>query len=132
MSGNRKRLTPGNSGRTAGTIPEGRRFQPGQSGNPSGRPKGVASAFRKIVDPEAAAASLLEIAESAPKPEQRIAAWRELLDRGYGKAPAFAAMEGSDPLELGAIAGEIQAIADELRERDELRARRDEKQAASG
>lgn len=48
------------------------------------------------------------------KPSERIAAWRELADRGYGKAPAFAAIEGGDPLELSAIAAEVQAIADEL------------------
>jgi hypothetical protein len=51
------------------------------------------------------------------KPAERIAAWRELADRGYGKAPAFAAIESADPLELDAIAGEVQAIADELRAR---------------
>jgi hypothetical protein len=43
-----------------------------------------------------------------------VAVCKELADRGYGKAPAFAAIEGSDPLELGAIAQEIQSIADEL------------------
>jgi len=31
-----------------------------------------------------------------------------------GKAPAFAAIETADPLELGEIAREIQGIADEL------------------
>ena len=107
-------------------MPIGRRFQPGQSGNPGGRPKGVASAFRQIFDPERAARALLDLAENAPKPETRIAAWRELLDRGYGKAPAFAAIEGSDPLELDAIAAEIQGIA------DELRARRDERATQEG
>jgi hypothetical protein len=50
---------------------------------------------------------------------ERIAAVRELSDRGWGKAPAFAAIEGSDPLELGAIAQEIQSIADELAARRE-------------
>jgi len=107
-------------------MPVGRPFQRGQSGNPGGRPKGVASAFRQIVDPERAAMALLELAEHAPKPETRIAAWRELLDRGYGKAPAFAAIEGTDPLELDAIAAEIQGIA------DELRARRDERATGGG
>ena len=43
--------------------------------------------------PEEAARGLLEIAHTAKRPADRIAAWRELLDRGYGKAPAFAAME---------------------------------------
>ena len=63
---------------------------------------------------------LLEIAES-PKAHNRdrVAATRELLDRGWGKAPAFAAMEADDPLELSEIAREIQQIADELAARRE-------------
>ena len=58
---------------------------------------------------------LLEIAEN-PKAHNRdrVAACRELLDRGWGKAPAFAAMEADDPLELAEIAREVQQIADEL------------------
>ena len=52
----------------------------------------------------------------------RVAAVRELLDRGWGKAPAFAAMEADDPLELGPIAREIQEIADELSARREAKA----------
>jgi hypothetical protein len=65
---------------------------------------------------------LVDVAnDSRAKPSERIAAVRELADRGWGKAPAFAAMEGADPLELGAIAGEIQAIADELAARRDAR-----------
>ena len=60
------------------------------------------------------------------KPMERVAIVRELLDRGYGKAPAFAAIEGGDPLELSAIAAEIQGIA------DELAARRDAREAPTG
>ena len=45
-----------------------------------------------------------------------MAAIRELFDRGWGKAPVFAAIEG-DPLELSAIAQEVQWIADELARR---------------
>jgi hypothetical protein len=37
-----------------------------------------------------------------------------LLDRGWGKAPAFAAVEGGDPLELDDVSREIQRITDEL------------------
>ena len=48
-------------------------------------------------------------------------ATRELFDRGWGKAPAFAAMEADDPLELSEIAREIQTIADELAARREAR-----------
>jgi hypothetical protein len=44
----------------------------------------------------------------------RIAATRELLDRGWGKPPAFAAIEGADPLEQDAVAQEIRAVMAEL------------------
>lgn len=104
-------------------MPEGKRFQPGQSGNPSGRPKGIAKAFRETLkDPGEAAAGLLEIARGevpGVKPGERIAAWRELLDRGYGKAASFAAIEGADPLDLDDVAREIHAIADQLAARRE-------------
>jgi Family of unknown function (DUF5681) len=100
----------------------GNGFKPGQSGNPGGRSKGVARTVREACggSPERLAHVLLEIAED-PKAHKRdrVAAVRELLDRGWGKAPAFAAMEGEDPLELGLIAEEIQGIADELRARRE-------------
>ena len=65
---------------------------------------------------------LLDIAENPKaRDRDRIAAYRELLDRGWGKAPAFAAVDGQDPLELGPIAAEVQAIADELRARREAK-----------
>jgi hypothetical protein len=82
---------------------------------------------REATDPVALVAILLEVAnDSRAKASERIAAVRELLDRGYGKAPAFAAIEGNDPLELSAIAAEIQSIA------DELAARRETREAPSG
>ena len=110
-----------------GAIPIGRRFQPGSSGNPGGRPKGIASAVRARVTPEEMVEGWLEIArDPRAKAAERISAWRELADRGYGKAPAFAAIESADPLELDAIAAEVQAIA------DELRARRDAREAPEG
>jgi hypothetical protein len=102
----------------------GHGFKPGQSGNPGGRPKGVARTVREVCggSPLRLAQGLLEIAEN-PKANNRdrVAAYRELLDRGWGKAPAFAAMDASDPLELDDIAREIQQIADELRARREAR-----------
>ena len=95
----------------------GNGFKPGQSGNPGGRPKGIARTVRETCggSPERLAQVLLEIAENPKgRDRDRIAACSELLDRGWGKAPAFAAMEAEDPLELSAIAQEIQGIADEL------------------
>ena len=64
------------------------------------------------------AQGLLEIAEDrTARNADRVAAYRELLDRGWGKAPAFASIEGGDPLEMDEVSREIQAIADELRAR---------------
>ena len=90
-------------------------WKPGQSGNPTGRPKGVARVFRESTDPAQAAEAILAIAhDPKAKPLEKLAAWRELLDRGYGKAPAFAAIEGADPLEQDAVAQEIRAVMAEL------------------
>ena len=87
--------------------PIGRPFQPGQSGNPGRPAQGIARAFRDaMVRPEEAARGLLEIARTAKRPADRIAAWRELLDRAHGKAPAFAVIEADDPPEPGEIARE--------------------------
>ena len=103
------------------TVENLRPWKPGQSGNPSGRPKGIAKAFREAVkDPAELAALLLEIAQDErQKTSDRIAAMRELLDRGYGKAASFAAIEGADPLEIDDITREVAAIFDEMRERRE-------------
>ncbi|KQO94643.1 DUF5681 domain-containing protein [Methylobacterium sp. Leaf91] len=62
-------------------------FQPGQSGNPGGRPKAsarVRDAAR--VHTEAALAVLVEIALEGESEAARVAAANSILDRGYGKA----------------------------------------------
>ena len=50
----------------------------------------------------------------APKAHSRdrIAAAREVLDRGWGKAVGFADIEGADPLGQGEVEAEIGSIAD--------------------
>jgi hypothetical protein len=55
------------------------------------------------------------------RPLRERARYRALLDRGCGKAPAFAYMEAGDPLELSDVAREIQEIADELQARREAK-----------
>lgn len=63
---------------------------------------------------------LLEIAlDPKARDRDRIAAARELLDRGWGKAVGFADIDGANPLEHDEVAAEIQSIAEALRrERD--------------
>jgi hypothetical protein len=108
---------------SAGTVrPIGRPFKPGQSGNPGGRPKGVASTVREVCggDPSHLAALLLEIARGGSvngkpaRPADQIRATELLLAYGWGKPPATSAPEGYDPLEVDSMVAEARAIADEL------------------
>ena len=106
----------------------GRPFQPGQSGNPGGRPRGAAAIAREVCggSPEKLASALLGIVEDPnARARDRIAAAAELWDRGWGKPPAYAAIEAENPLGLSAVDEEIAAIAETLaKERDELAAKR--------
>ena len=61
-------------------------FQPGQSGNPGGRPKAAArvrDAAREHT--ETALAVLVKIATEGESETARVAAANAILDRGYGK-----------------------------------------------
>ena len=66
------------SAKTRGLIP----FKPGQSGNPGGRPKGLGTKAREYGDK---CIEVLADALDSDDVKTRIAAARELLDRGYGK-----------------------------------------------
>ena len=82
-------LPAANSGGTAARIPDGRRFAPGQSGNPHGRPKRdleiAALAREHTAD---ALAALAEIMSDRKAPSSaRVAAAVAMLDRGYGRSP---------------------------------------------
>jgi hypothetical protein len=63
-------------------------FKPGQSGNPGGRPKGIAAKAREHTD--RAVEVLVEGMEDDDH-KVRIAAAREVLDRGWGKPLAMTA-----------------------------------------
>ncbi len=67
-----------NKAKTRGLTP----FKPGQSGNPGGRPKGLGTKAREYGDK---CIEVLATALDSDDVKTRIAAARELLDRGYGK-----------------------------------------------
>ena len=87
----------------------GRPFTKGRSGNPGGRPR-VVGTLRDLARAHAPEAieELARLALKAKSETARIAAIRELLDRGYGKPPQFLAADDD------AIPPDM--TADELRE----------------
>jgi Family of unknown function (DUF5681) len=104
-----------NNGRTTGGV-TGKGFMPGQSGNPRGRPKGLARATRELVGEDGMA--LVELCWDIARDEtrrdrDRLEASRLLADRGWGKAPAYVAIEEDNPLGLE----DVEAAAEEFRRR---------------
>ena len=89
-------------------------FKPGQSGIPGGRPKGIAALARQHTDK---AIEVLVNGMASNDERVQIAAAKEILDRGYGKAPVFTAdLTGKlDDLDDDALDAAIFAIRDALR-----------------
>jgi hypothetical protein len=89
-----------NGGATGGVT--GRGFMPGRSGNPGGRPQGLARATRELVGEDGMALAKLwwSIAQDPlQRTSDRLEASKLLADRGWGKAALFSPQEG-DPLDL--------------------------------
>jgi hypothetical protein len=89
--------------------PRGRPFEPGKSGNCGGRPKviGKLRDLSRAHAPEAIK-ELARLAMHAKNETARIAAIRELLDRGFGKPTQFLAAD-NDALPAELSAKEIRA-----------------------
>jgi hypothetical protein len=127
MGGRRQSATPvsrANSDSTfckthAMSAPQSRdgsgRWPRGVSGNPGGRPQSLAKATRELVGEEGRALAELwwSIAQDETRRDRdRLEASKLLAERGWGKAPAFAAVEDRDPLGLEdaeQAAGELRA-----------------------
>lgn len=74
-------------------------FQPGQSGNPGGRPKDDEETREvKVLARQHSKAAILKLAEwmNSENPKASVAACNSILDRGFGK-PAQAVTVGGDP-----------------------------------
>jgi hypothetical protein len=103
----------------------GRPFEKGRSGNPGGRPKGLARQVRELLgdDGEVIARFWAAImADEKAHVRDRLVASRLLAERGWGKPPQFAPIEDDDPLDLANREAEIVASLDARL--DELAARR--------
>lgn len=91
------------------------RFRKGQTGNPGGRPRGIAAVCREIADADVLLGTLLGIVlDPQARNADRIRAAEILLDRGWGKPPTHAPVEGGDPLGQDAIDAAILDLVAQL------------------
>ncbi len=82
--------TAQNNGETAAATVVGRPFPKGVSGNPGGRPKGLARYVRELVgdDGRRIADFMLGVLDDeSERTETRLKAAEWLAERGFGKAP---------------------------------------------
>jgi hypothetical protein len=100
-----------NSGGTAARIPEGRRFQPGQSGNPRGRPKRdlEVAELARLYTADAIATLVSLMSDSGAPPSARVAAATAILDRGWGRPP-----QALDVTQRHSISEEFEALVREM------------------
>lgn len=78
---------------------EAGRFKPGQSGNPGGRPKGLARTTRELLGDDGLA--IVEfwahvMADEGARTPDRLEASRLLAERGWGKPPTYEPIEAAD------------------------------------
>lgn len=89
-------------------------FQPGQSGNPRGRPKRDDYMTGLAKEHSLEALSTLVDWMRSDNAKASVAACSIILDRGYGKAIQKLEMKKEDPFE-GMTADDLDAFADQLR-----------------
>jgi hypothetical protein len=107
--------TAQNSGETA-TPAVGRPFPKGASGNPGGRPKGLARYVRELVgdDGQRIADFMLSILDNeTERTETRLRAAEWLADRGFGKTPATLDTSDTDgaPMKVNVVKQSSEHLA---------------------
>ena len=101
-------------------------FVPGQSGNPSGRPRGLARITRELVGDDGKAIAefwLKTMNDATVKLAERLEASRLLADRGWGKPdkgePTVEEMAPTPHMRLADVDREIELLCAELATRDQ-------------
>jgi uncharacterized protein DUF5681 len=106
----------------------GKGFQPGQSGNPGGRPKGIAAKAREVCGSDGEKLITFWFAvmnDASYEVKDRLAASRLLSERGFGKPPQFMPIEDADPLALADARADEIAVEFDTRLGDLERKRRE-------